>query len=296
MTRVVLAVPEGDECTPNPCGPNSGCRVIAGVPHCFCLPEYEGEPPEKACALPNHPCDPSPCGPNTQCTVLSNGFAKCTCLPGFLESPNTIRGCVEKRNPCDPNPCGPGALCDANRKPTCFCPEPTVGNPFKACTEPVVRVLCQPGPCGQNADCYVADNQEQCYCRYGYIGDAYSGCNLPPASPCVPNPCGPLAECSVSPTGQPMCLCPEGLAGDPTSPSGCRGPECRVDDECPNHLACMGYRCRDPCPGSCGVAADCRVEKHHPVCTCKHGLTGNPLVRCYPVPQGEPMPVARKWV
>lgn len=78
-----------------------------------------------------------------------------------------------------------------------------------------------------------------------------------------------------------MCVCPDGMAGDPTS--GCAGPECRVDDECPLHLACMGYRCRDPCPGSCGAGASCRVEKHHPVCTCNHGLTGNPLVRCYPL-------------
>lgn len=128
-----VSVPEGDKCESNPCGPNSGCRVVNGLPLCFCLPEYEGNPPSKPCRLPSNPCDPSPCGPNTQCAILSNGFAKCTCLPGFLESPNTIRGCVKMRNPCEPNPCGHGALCDPNREPSCFCPEPSVGNPYRSC-------------------------------------------------------------------------------------------------------------------------------------------------------------------
>lgn len=128
-----VSVPEGDKCEPNPCGPNSGCRIVNGSPLCFCLPEYEGNPPSKPCSLPSNPCDPSPCGPNTQCAILSNGFAKCTCQPGFLESPNTIRGCVKVQNPCEPNPCGHGALCDPNREPSCFCPEPSVGNPYRSC-------------------------------------------------------------------------------------------------------------------------------------------------------------------
>jgi hypothetical protein len=63
---------------------------------------------------------------------------------------------------------------------------------------------------------------------------------------------------------------------------GC-GPECSVDDECPNDKACIGFKCKDPCPGSCGIEASCRVEKHHPVCTCNHGLTGNPITRCYAI-------------
>lgn len=135
---IYLTVPEGNECEPNPCGPNSGCRIHNGSPRCFCLPEYEGHPPEVSCKLPSNPCSPSPCGPNTQCSLLANGFAKCTCLPGFIESPNTVRGCVEKRNPCDPNPCGLGAICDSNRFPVCYCPESTVGNPFRSCNGKII--------------------------------------------------------------------------------------------------------------------------------------------------------------
>lgn len=145
----IASVPEGDECHPNQCGINSGCRMINNTPVCFCLPEFEGNPPTTQCLPPANACNPSPCGPNTQCTRLSNGIAKCTCLPGYIESPNTIRGCVEPRNPCEPNPCGFGASCDVSRNPVCYCPESTVGNPFKQCTAPIaVKELCKPGPCG----------------------------------------------------------------------------------------------------------------------------------------------------
>lgn len=234
--------------------------------------------------MPQNPCDPSPCGPNTQCTVLSNGFSKCTCLPGYVESPNTIRGCIEPKNPCEPNPCGFGAICDSSRSPPCFCPEPTRGNPYKQCTTPSVTIeLCKPGPCGRNADCYVVNNREQCFCKAGYVGDPYSECKEPPRSICEPNPCGSNAECVISPTGQSMCVCPEGMGGDPTSITGCRGYECQVDNDCSSNKACIGFKCQDPCPGACGKRANCKVEQHHPVCYCNNGLTGNPLTGCYPI-------------
>lgn len=158
----------------------------------------------------------------------------------------------------------------------------TVGNPFKQCTPPRAT-LCNPGPCGLNADCYITNNQEQCFCRTGFIGNPYSGCRIQPPSPCVPNPCGPGAECIVTRDGNSLCQCPDGMGGDPTGPAGCHGYECVVDENCFDHQACIGYRCKDPCPGSCGINANCRVEKHHPVCTCNPGLTGNPVIRCFPV-------------
>lgn len=79
--------------------------------------------------------------------------------------------------------------------------------------------------------------------------------------------------------GLPLCTCPPGILQD--SNGGCSGYECTVDEDCASNRACVAYRCRDPCPGSCGIGASCRVEKHHPVCSCNHGLTGNPLIRCF---------------
>lgn len=81
--------------------------------------------------------------------------------------------------------------------------------------------------------------------------------------------------------GQPLCFCPDGMGGDPLI--GCKGPECTINDDCPWDKSCLGYKCNDPCPGSCGVEASCKVEKHHPVCTCNHGQTGNPFFRCYQI-------------
>lgn len=253
------------------------------------MPEFEGNPPKEACKLPQNPCDPSPCGPNTQCNILSNGFAKCTCLSGYIESPNTIRGCIEPKNPCEPNPCGFGAVCDSSHNPVCYCPEGSIGNPFRSCNEPVVTTeLCRPGPCGKNADCYNVDGREQCYCSPGYVGDAYNGCVEQPRSVCEPNPCGPGAECLVLTDGSPACRCPPGLSGDPTSAEGCHGYECRVDDDCAVDKACIGFQCADPCPGSCGTGAHCKVEKHHPVCFCDAGLTGNPAIRCFQLEERVP--------
>ncbi|CAB0029718.1 unnamed protein product, partial [Trichogramma brassicae] len=272
-------IPEGDQCQNNPCGYNTGCRVVDGQATCFCLPGYEGQPPVIPCEIKNQPCNPSPCGPNTQCEVLKNGFSKCTCLSGFIESPNTIRGCVPQTDPCEPNICGAGASCDSNRNPPCICPFGTVGNPYKACLA-LGETLCQPGPCGENADCYVTDNQEHCYCRYGFYGDAYQGCHEPPRTPCQPSPCGPNTECKLSRDNEALCECKPSMAGDPYSPNGCDRPECIEDDECHANQACIGYRCQDACIGACGINANCFIEDHHPICRCPDGMEGNPQYRC----------------
>ena len=45
-------------------------------------------------------------------------------------------------------------------------------------------------------------------------------------------------------------------------------------------MACINTQCQDPCPGSCGISAQCVVERHNPVCTCPPGFIGNPFDRC----------------
>lgn len=81
---------------------------------------------------------------------------------------------------------------------------------------------------------------------------------------------------------QAVCECTPGTSGDPTSAVGCNRPECLSDDECSLTQACIAYRCRDPCLGACAIGANCRVALHHPVCSCKEGLFGNPMIRCSP--------------
>lgn len=99
--------------------------------------------------------------------------------------------------------------------------------------------------------------------------------------PCVPSPCGPNAVCR-SRGNTPTCSCLPSYIGRPPN---CR-PECTNNAECPGHLACQNEKCRDPCPGSCGLHTTCVVIKHSPVCSCLEGFTGDPFNGCSVVLQG----------
>lgn len=97
----------------------------------------------------------------------------------------------------------------------------------------------------------------------------------PAVDPCQPSPCGPNSQCQVV-NDSPSCSCTPGFFGSPPS---CR-PECASNSECLGHLACINQRCQDPCIGSCGANADCRVVSHTPMCTCLSGYTGDPFTQC----------------
>lgn len=42
----------------------------------------------------------------------------------------------------------------------------------------------------------------------------------------------------------------------------------------------MNQHCVDPCPGACGLNAQCRVINHAANCICLNNFVGNPFVRC----------------
>ena len=65
-----------------------------------------------------------------------------------------------------------------------------------------------------------------------------------PVDPCFNDPCGPNARCRAL-NEVAACVCLEGYIGTPPS---CR-PECTINAECANTLACIDTKCRDPCPG-----------------------------------------------
>lgn len=97
--------------------------------------------------------------------------------------------------------------------------------------------------------------------------------------PCNPSPCGPFSQCRDN-NGSPSCTCLPNYIG---APPNCR-PECSINSECPSNKACINEKCRDPCPGSCGINANCHVINHTPVCTCSEHDTGDPFTNCYPKP------------
>lgn len=98
--------------------------------------------------------------------------------------------------------------------------------------------------------------------------------------PCRPDPCGSNAVCRER-SGAGSCTCLAGYSGDPYL--GCR-PECVLNADCPRHLACDRNKCKDPCPGTCGAHATCRVVRHTPACSCLPGFTGDPITACVSIP------------
>ena len=121
-----------------------------------------------------------------------------------------------------------------------------------------------------------------CYSRkHLYIN---SLCLLIPAEApkitCFPNPCGPNSKCREV-NGRPTCSC---LPNYLDAPPHCR-PECSVNSDCANHMACIGQKCTSVCDDVCGENADCRAHRHVAMCTCRSGYTGDAYSYCAPVPR-----------
>jgi hypothetical protein len=162
-----------------------------------------------------------------------------------------------------------------------------------------------------SARCEVINHSPICSCEQGYTGDPFTRCyqiprntsstrnktdsNLyltaPPRenpkplviNPCVPSPCGQNSQCKDI-RGVPSCSCLPNFIG---SPPNCR-PECTINSECSSNLACINSKCKDPCPGSCGIGAVCEVRNHNPNCRCPAGYEGDSFISCHlkpPPPQ-----------
>lgn len=273
----------GDPC-PGICGVNAECRVVSHTPNCICISGYIGDPFIQ-CNIPQiqtqehlNPCQPSPCGTNAICKE-QNGAGSCTCLPEYIGNP--YDGC----------------------RPECVLNSDCPSN--KACIKNKCDNPCA-GTCGQNADCQVINHLPSCSCRPGYTGDPFRYCSVImvecktsiirflclfsitfidpvaeiPKNPCQLSPCGPNSQCKEV-NGQAVCTCLPNYIGSPPS---CR-PECVVSSECPLIKSCVEQKCIDPCPGTCGLNANCKVVNHSPICSCYNGYTGDPFVQCFPIPR-----------
>lgn len=310
-------------CEPSPCGANAICKERNGAGACTCINDYIGNPYEgcrpecvlssdcptnKAC-IRNKCEDPCPgvCGQYAQCSVI-NHVPTCTCNNGYIGDPFTIcRLPPEEKptiyvDPCNPSPCGPNAQCrNVNEQAVCSCLPEYTGSPPNCRPECVVNSECSQdkachkfkcrnpcnGVCGIDAECKVINHNPICNCPIRMTGDPFIRCYKEiietkpklPTDPCEPSPCGPNSQCRRI-NDQASCSCLENYVG---SPPNCR-PECVVNTDCPSHLSCIREKCRDPCPGSCGFNAECRVQNHIPTCTCLPKYIGDPFVQCSPKP------------
>ena len=227
---------------------------------------------------PAHPCQPSPCGPNSQCREV-NEQAVCSCLPNYVGSPPGCRpecvvssecpltqACLNQKcvDPC-PGTCGVSARCEViNHSPICSCEQGYTGDPFTRCY-PIPR------------KCVTSFNQK--VPNRALTAPPPTPTTPPVINPCVPSPCGPNSQCR-NVGDSPSCSCLPNFLG---SPPNCR-PECTINSECPSNLACINSKCRDPCPGSCGINALCEVRNHNPNCRCPSGYEGDSFISCYPRP------------
>jgi len=232
-----------------------------------------------------NPCQPSPCGPNSNCREV-NDQAVCSCRSEFEGAPPNCRpqctsssecapnrACINQKcvDPC-PGVCGQQAICEVrNHSPICRCPTGMTGDPF---------VRCLPRP--------TSKEKENSYV-YLTKPNPFNPMPVPPPplrdvalyrDPCLPSPCGLYSSCRNQ-QDQAVCSCLPNYFG---TPPHCR-PECTINAECPSHLACIGERCRDPCPGACGQQTECRVISHVPSCVCLRGYVGDAFLACHPAPR-----------
>lgn len=271
----VVSRQTSDFCNPTPCGANTKCRVENNRAVCSCLDGWMGNPiqgcrreceSDSECdanrACTNFRCqDPcGSCGTYADCNIR-NHRAICSCPANFLGDPFTrcypectqheecpqSQACFNLKcvNPCT-DACGIGAECRVeNHKAICSCPKGYTGHPFDRCRPFDKSDLCNPNPCGIDADCKPGSDRSGndrpvCFCRAGYLGD-------------------PLVSC--------------------------RRGQCIDHADCAANQACYGYQCVDPCTSTtsrsvCGIGARCDARNHGAVCSCPIGYDGDPLSEC----------------
>lgn len=232
----------------NPCALNANCISKSHRANCECPPGFEGDAFVR--------CEPEGCRTHQDCPFNR------VCM---------ARKCV---NPCVyENRCAPNALCiPTNHAAVCRCPDDLPrGNPSSLCEKLDVQVA--PPECTQDFEC---ERDLACI-----------------SEKCV-NPCREIAPCDSSaickvinsvPVRTMMCVCPDNWAPDESGrcqpiQQSLPPPGCASDSECPSTEACVNGVCRDPC--DCGRNAQCYVQNHRAVCTCKEGHEGNPNIACYP--------------
>ncbi|XP_065203541.1 neurogenic locus notch homolog protein 2-like [Planococcus citri] len=258
------------------CGQNAICNANNHTSVCSCPSHYIGDPQEQ--------CTSVACESDDQCSndkICYNG------------------DCV---NPCwINNPCAITAKCYGdNHRTACKCLPDLKGDPFVKCE---LELECHiDAPCTSGTHCSVLDSSPvatlRCTCPERWTRDGGECIRIPdpiiksappppppPPNPCVPSPCGANAVCQERNYGVGSCICLPEYYGDPYT--GCR-PECVTNSDCDPNRACLNNKCKDPCPGTCGLFAECRVMNHAPSCSCLPSYTGDPISACHQIQEIKP--------
>ncbi|CAL8079227.1 unnamed protein product [Orchesella dallaii] len=277
-----------------------------------CSQDYECRTTEKCQSNQCVPtCQGSPCGVNAECESV-NHKAVCRCPRGYtgdplfqctqqapiaraiISQPPPQAIIVRAQDPCSPSPCGLNAECrNSLDRPVCTCLPGHQGNPLTSCrrgecssdSECPNHNVCEnyhcvnpcANKCGANAHCDVRNHVAVCSCPPGYTGNPTTGCRrYDPNEAC--RACGLNTNCRVE-NERAICSCKAGYFGDPLT--GCRH-ECESDYDCSGNLACIDFKCKNPCANACGTLANCEIRNHRAVCSCPKDYLGDPYTRCYP--------------
>lgn len=308
-----------DPCATSPCGIDSECYVNNHIPVCVCIKGYTGDAFKQCTGITvrENDCDGNICGPNAQCKIV-NGRGICECLSGFFGDPYNIgckpecvissdcpknKLCLKSKcvDPCeDGRLCGYGARCTTvSHNPICSCPPSTEGNPFIEChprEKEIQSNPCYPSPCSENGICKLHNGNPICIYPECITNEDCAS-NLACLNKKCNNPCESGAVCGVNSICETVnhnaiCICPNGYTGSPyviceKKETGViiEKPECTIDNDCPNHRACVINKCIDPCSQSniCARNAHCTVQNHRPLCNCNEGYGGNAQISCYKI-------------
>lgn len=208
-----------------------------------------------ATAIPMIGCQSSPCGPHAECIGdANNDNYTCKCLTDFINRP--------------PN-CRPECTTDSH------CPDDM------NCMNYHCKGACESGLCGPNAACSTKDHKPICMCEENFIGDPYHQCilqrNLSDFDPCDSVQCGSNSKC-VKKNGIGFCKCLPNFIGNPYE--GCTvsakfEQKCFQHTDCLSNQTCIQNKCINPCPDFCPENAECKINDHILLCTCKTGYTGD---------------------
>lgn len=135
---------------------------------------------------------------------------------------------------------------------------------------------CDTINCGYG-NCKAYNHKGICTCYNGY--ELQNG-KCQDIDECKQSPCHKTAKCENTP-GAFICICPDGLLGNPNA-EGCHYPSsCVTNSDCPESAICHQKQCKNPCDDSkvCGRNAVCSVQRHEIQCQCPLKTQGDPMVR-----------------
>lgn len=252
----------------------------------------------------------------SQCASDSDCPIERACVGGHCVDPCSLRAACGHNALCTPLLHRPRCAC-----PQCYVGQPLIAcHPDPQCASPAPprtgrcrsdvdcsdSLACRSGECrdpcvtpGLSCDtlkkCQVRHHRPVCVCKAGFVVNELGELTCAPerpecsrdedcpsnractggrcVNPCAAKTCPSRKSCQVL-DHKPICLCT----------ADCH-PElsiCLRDSGCPQGLACIDFRCTDPCANmTCPQGAPCYVEEHRAVCKfCPNGFSSDQKSGC----------------